>query len=93
MVIYIYLEKIGILASTGCRRYEAMLEENDINCQNQPKITGKIRPIRKDNFLVAVFFEFFSRYDMYILLKWYSTCFSQQKGKVGQIGLWTPRRR
>ena len=36
------------------------------NCKNQPKIKRKIRLIEKDNFLVAVVFEFFSRYNLYI---------------------------
>ena len=62
-------KKIAILA-TGCRRFraknDAKWQKTTQNCQNQPKIKGKIRLISKDNFLVAVVFEIFSRYDVYM---------------------------
>ena len=61
-------KKVGNLA-TGCRPYgaknDAKWQKTTQNCQNQPKLKGKIRLIGKENFLVAVLFEIFSRYDIY----------------------------
>ena len=62
--IYHTWKKVGILAN-GCRRYgdknDTKWQKTTQNCQNQSKIKGKIRLISKDNFLVVVVFEIFSR--------------------------------
>ena len=65
-------KKVGILA-TGCRRYGAKSNakwQKTTICRTQPEIKGELRLVRKDNFLVAVVFEFFSRYgvNIYIMI-------------------------
>ena len=57
-VVRIYNEYI-MNESSNCyiRPDDAKWQKTTENCQNQPKIKGKIRLFSRDNFLVAVVFE------------------------------------